>query len=178
MKYAGIAIGIVLLATGTYWWYSESSQSEFTIVASPVTGDTGPRTPPPGFTEYRNDAFKFAFFYPSSYEIKEFQEGPAAITLTVQSTKEARGFQVFVVPYGGRVVSPDRFERDIPSGDIRHVEDIELSGAPGIVFVSSDIALGETREVWAVNGGFLYEITSLTVLDEWLAGILEHWRFI
>jgi hypothetical protein len=37
--------------------------------------------------------------------------------------------------------------------------------------------MGDTREVWFIKGGFLYEVTTYKQLDTWLAQILQTWQF-
>ena len=37
---------------------------------------------------------------------------------------------------------------------------------------------GDTREVWFIHGGYLYEVTTYKELDIWLAGIMRTWKFI
>jgi len=54
---------------------------------------------------------------------------------------------------------------------------IAVDGAIGTAFYSTHAALGATREVWVVRGGFLYEVTTLKPLDTWLGEIIKTWKF-
>ena len=38
--------------------------------------------------------------------------------------------------------------------------------------------MGDTREVWFIHGGFLYEVVTYKELDDWFAGIMRTWKFI
>jgi hypothetical protein len=48
----------------------------------------------------------------------------------------------------------------------------------GIEFFSHAPRLDDTREVWFIHGGFLYEITTYKELDAWLLPILHSWQFL
>ena len=59
--------------------------------------------------------------------------------------------------------------------DKKHVM---IDGVPAVSFASSNAQLGETREIWHLNKGLLYEVTSYKELDSWLLGTLKGWTFI
>jgi hypothetical protein len=82
------------------------------------------------------------------------------------------------VPYAEPQVSEERFKQDEPSGARTNLNSITVDGATGAAFYSTDVALGETREIWFVHGGYLYEVTTLKPLDTWLARIMQTWKFI
>lgn len=155
------------------------SQVPLAASSTEVLGTLKPaRTPPEGHREYRNEKQRFAFFYPTSYEVKVFDEGRGAITVTMQSVKDARGFQVFVVPFGGSVVTDERIKIDLPSGVVNEFAEATLDGVPAGTFFSNDQLLGETRELWALRGGYLFEITTARVLDPWFKEAIKSWQFI
>lgn len=136
------------------------------------------RTPPEGFKEYQNALYRFALFHLPSVEIKEFDEGGGAATVTLEDLANAQGFQIFIVPYAEATISDERFRKDIPSGVRTDEEAITLDGVPAVAFRSRDHALGETREVWVIRGGYLYEITAPRALEAWLSGVLLTWKFL
>lgn len=43
---------------------------------------------------------------------------------------------------------------------------------------SKDAVLGDTREVWFIRNGYLYEVTTLKPLEGWLQDIVQTWKFI
>jgi hypothetical protein len=43
---------------------------------------------------------------------------------------------------------------------------------PAKSFFGHNDAMGDTREVWLVHGGFLYEVTTYEPLDAWLTPYL------
>jgi hypothetical protein len=48
---------------------------------------------------------------------------------------------------------------------------------PATAFYGSNSAMGDTREIWFIRGGFLYEVTTYKELDTWLATIMLTWQF-
>ena len=100
------------------------------------------------------------------------------MTVTFQNEKEVRGFQIFIVPYVLAQVSEERFRQDVPSGVRTNFTDITVDGAVGAAFNSTDALLGDTREVWFIHRGHLFEVTTLKPLDTWLTAVLQSWKFI
>ena len=146
------------------------------------TANTGPlappRTPPAGEREYRSEQYRFALFYPDNLKASIYDEGGGAATITFENAATASGFQVFITPYGARQVSAERFKKDVPSGVMREPQQIAIDGAPATMFFSQDTFLGDTREVWFIHGGYLFEVTTPKVLDADLAHVMLSWAFI
>ena len=135
------------------------------------------RIAPAGMREYKSAAYHFSLFYPQELAVEERQEGGGATTITFQNVEKAEGFQLFIVPYTEPQVSAERFKRDVPSGVRNNLTNIMVDDATGAAFYGADTALGDTREVWFVRGGFLYEVTTLKPLDTWLDSIIQTWKF-
>jgi hypothetical protein len=136
------------------------------------------RTPPAGSNDYRNEHYRFELFYPQNLSVKEFDEGKGAVTITFQNPADSQGFQMFIVPYGERQVSAARFKQDEPSGVLKQPLDIQIDGTTGTTFEGHDTFLGDTREVWFIHDGYLFEITAPLSLDSWLTSIMITWKFI
>lgn len=135
-------------------------------------------TPPAGFKEYRHLTYHFSIFYPDNLLVKEYKEEGTAMTVTFQDTNGSKGFQIYVVPYGESQITEQRFKTDVPSGVRQELADILVDGVKGTMFFSQNTAMGETREVWFIKGGFLYEVTTYKELDSWLSGIMQTWKFL
>jgi hypothetical protein len=58
------------------------------------------------------------------------------------------------------------------------VQDIQIDGATAAAFYSTNEALGETREIWFIRDGYLYEVTTLRSLDPFIEEIMKTWKFI
>ncbi len=136
------------------------------------------RVVPDGWREYRNTAYRFSFFYPEDLEVKEYLEAGNALTIIFQNVKEQKGFQLFIVPYQEPQVSDERFKQDLPSGVRANMTDTTVDGATGAAFYSTNTLLGETRELWFIHEGFLFEMTTLKSLDSWLDDIMQTWKFL
>jgi len=142
---------------------------------------TGPfpatRNAPKGSKTYRNTDYRFELFYPDDLTVKERDEGNNATTVTFEK-ESGEGFQIFIVPYGQRQVSRDRFAMDEPSGIIEKPIDVIINGVRGTMFFGKNGIMGDTREVWFIRGGYLFEVTTYKELDAWLSQIMATWKFI
>ncbi|MDB5189260.1 MAG: hypothetical protein JWL82_217 [Parcubacteria group bacterium] len=137
-----------------------------------------PRIVPAGMREYRNSTYRFSLLYPENLAVAVRDEGGGASTITFQNIEKAEGLQIFIVPYSGAQVSPERFRRDEPSGVRTNASNVTIDGVVAAAFTSSNALLGETREIWLIHGGYLYEVTTLKPLDTWLNGIMQTWKFL
>ncbi len=126
---------------------------------------------------YRSLIFKFWLIYPDNLSVKEFNKGDTT-TIVFEDLEREEYFQIFVVPYNGSEISKERLAMDLPSGVIKDEIGVFINGVKGISFTSQDVKIGETREIWFINKGFLYEITVPLALDSWLSLILQNWYFM
>jgi len=136
------------------------------------------RTPPSGFKEYHQVTYHFSLFYPQELSVKEYKEPGTAMTITFYDAENEKGFQIFIVPYGEKQIAEQRFKLDIPSGVMHEPIEVTIDGVRAVAFFSTDAILGDTREVWFINHGFLFEVTTYKELDEWLAHLMTTWKFI
>lgn len=137
-----------------------------------------PEGPPPGYVEYKNEHYGFAFYYPESLTITEFDEGQDTRTITIENLDEGLGFQIFALPYSGVGISEERFRKDIPTGVRRKEAVVMVGGIEAVAFLAENSLLGEAREVWYIRDGYLIEITAPSALDEWLSTVLSTWKII
>jgi len=185
-----LAAGAWMLLRGSAAPNAAAPTSEDVIVPAPdaaptvqdgvaVTGPLKPaRAAPAGYIEYRNEHYRFALFYPDDLKAKEFDEGKGTMTVTFQDIATAQGFQIFIVPYSAPQVSEARFKQDEPSGVRQGSRSVTIDGARGVSFYSTNVALGDTAEIWFIQGGYLFEVTSLKPLAGWLSNILSSWQFL
>ena len=110
--------------------------------------------------------------------VKEYDEGAGATTITFQDVAVAQGFQIYIVPYKEAQVSEERFKQDSPLGVRDSLRTTSVDGAVGATFYGKDSFLGETYEAWFVRDGYLYEVTTLKALEAMLTTVLSTWEFI
>jgi hypothetical protein len=145
----------------------------------PVAGPLAPaRTAPAGARAFRSEPYRFSLFYPDNLTEKSYDEGGGATTFVFQNPQEAKGFQLFVVPYAAYQVSLARFREDEPSGVMQSPQNVTINGTPATSFYGSDQTLGPTAEVWFIRGGYLFEVSAPKSEAAWLSGILQTWQFL
>lgn len=129
------------------------------------------------FRLYKNLLLRFSLVYPKDLQVKEYDDGTSASTITFEEAIGDKGFQIFVVPYAEDEITKEQFLKDLPSGFIEEPIDILIDGVSATMFESKDAILGNTREIWFINHGFLYEVTTRKELGLWLVNIMQTWRF-
>jgi len=136
--------------------------------------------PPPGYVIYTNEKHGFSYYHSSQSKIKEYDEGGGAMTVVQENPQNMRGLQIFIVPYDKEVITEERFNRDVPSGVRYNIANttIGLKKILAVTFNSYDNFLGETREVWFIYKGYLFEVTTFKGFAEWFVPIMQTWRFL
>jgi hypothetical protein len=174
----------LLLVAGAYMFligsFSTVSAPEWKALSG-AASSTLPqqvRVAPDGQKEYRNEQYKFSLFYPQDLTVQEFDEGSGAHTFVFGDTAREKGFQIFVIPYAQEQIDRERFLADSPSGVMKEPFEVLIDGVKGNIFFGKNGIMGNTREVWFIRGGFLYEVTTYKDLDAWLAGIMQSWKWL
>ncbi len=122
--------------------------------------------------------FGFSFEYPSELgQVSDRDEGGGAHTVVFESASGEKGFQIYVQPYQGTTISQSKFREDNPSGVMNEPLEVLIGGVRATIFYGNVEGFGETREVWFIHNGYLYEIVTYKELDTWLAEILKTWKF-
>jgi len=177
-----IGMGFVFVVGSLTFYFLHERQIGFTGIA-PFSLTMTPqvieaRQVPDGWKEYRNNKYGFSLLYQEELEVKEYPEKGDALTITFQDAEDHIGFQVFIVPYQESQISEERFKRDIPSGVRVGETGLEIDGVKAVAFYSKNGLLGETREIWFIHNGFLFEATTLKSLESWLSAIMQTWEFL
>jgi len=151
------------------------STTSDSLVGEPTTPETKQATE--GWRSYENKAYRFALLYPQELSVREYKEADGAMSATFENPSTREGFQIYVTPYGATEVTKERFRLDVPSGVMEEPTDVLIDGVLGTIFWSKNSIMGDTREVWFIKDGFLYEVVTYKQLDEWLGAIMKTWQF-
>jgi hypothetical protein len=197
MKNLSTILGIGLLVGGgwfmgtrdaspKYLFESSAEKNEANVVsaiaATPNLAENigEPAEPPEGHVQYVNEKYGFSYWHAPESTITEYDEGGGAMTIVHENAQKMRGLQIFIVPYKEKVITEERFEKDVPSGVRLNIEETSLGylDIPAVTFNSYDEFLGETREVWFIYNGYLYEVTTFKGMGDWFGPIMKTWRFI
>ena len=136
------------------------------------------RALPGGMRLYESAAFKFSIAYPEQLKVTQYEERGSAMTVTFENPDHTQEFEVYVTPYGKAQIDDARFKLDQPSGRYLDPKDVVIDGARATLFTGFNPIMGDTREVWFIKNGFLYEVATYKPLDAWLGQIMQGWKFI
>lgn len=171
-------ICLALIAGGFYVWHSwGSAGASAPATMKPVPGRDLTATTTPAFS-YSSAQYHFSLTYPAALQIETYTEQSGAQTITFEAPASEEGFQVYIQAYSGSQVTSQQFAQDEPSGVIQDQTNVVIDGTPAVMFFGNNSSMGDTREVWFIHGGYLYEVTTYKALDTWLAQIMNTWKFI
>lgn len=127
---------------------------------------------------YQNAKYKFGLLYPKDLSVKEYVERDGAMSVTFDNAQTNQGFQIYVTPYKEKQITEARFKLDQPSGVYKEPTDVMVDNTRATMFFGQNSVMGDTREVWFIRGGYLYEVTTYKELDTWLGSIMQTWKFL
>jgi len=159
-----------------------SPDSAVTAVFAGMSATTSPlranvETSPQDYLRYSNATYRFMLFYPPKLQVSTYDEGGGASTIVFESADHRTGFQIFVVPYTGGQVTASRLRLDEPSGVVKDPTAVVIDNTKATMFFGKNTIMGDTREVWFIKNGYLYEVTTYKELDSLLATVMQTWRF-
>jgi len=185
--YIGIAVGVALaLACVGYFLFQKNSASNAAGNVFAAAGDastsasiaSGQAQPPPNSKDYQNARYHFFLYYPDDLSVSEEPVSANSLVVLFKDAAKQEGFEVFVTAYDQPTITQQRFLIDEPSGVMLDPAYITVDGAPATEFLSTNPAMGASREIWFLRDGILYEVTAPQPLDSWLLQIMETWQFI
>jgi len=133
---------------------------------------------PTGSHTYINSTYGFSLQYPDGLAVEDRTEAANGRTITFESADGSQGFQIFITPYVQTQIDKSRIDLDTHgTAEGTPTEIVLQNGTHALAFFSSDPILGRLREVWFLDGGYLYEVTTYDTLDSWLASIMQTWKF-
>lgn len=128
---------------------------------------------------YTDSQYNFSFQYPKDFTATKFKEGEDGDTILIQQKGGEGGFQIFIAPFDEEgPLTKERILQDLPDIVIKNAENRVLkNGIPALIFFSEEASLGETREIWFINNGYLYQVTATKEIDSLVAQIIATWKF-
>jgi hypothetical protein len=176
------AIIVVAVALGAWFLLKDGVPLGFgEIRPSKLNSGTGSYEGPPLSADYTNSIYGFSLDTPEGFTVGELpKDENGAQTILIQNTA-GEGIQIFITPFPDdrRVLTEADIRADIPDMQIRNVENVEIGPDHlGVAFLSDNEAFGgDSREVWFVYRGNLYQISTYTRLDSLLQAMFSTWKF-
>lgn len=201
IKVFSLIIVVILVAGAVLLWnrthlggragegFSISPFKWFNSVAPSSAGGGGEKVVEPKPADenvgsrYTNTKYNFSFIPPVGFQVSAFPEGDSGDTVLLQSADGKSGFQIFISPFDEEgPITAERIKKDIPDMVIQNPKQVAFpQSAPtagqvqALAFLSRGSGLGDTKELWFVYTGNLYQIEAVASFD--LGSALETWRF-
>lgn len=118
----------------------------------------------------------FTINYPAYYNITDLAEDRGE---TILLQNDGRGAQIYISDYK----SQEQFNsalvrRELSGQTLENLKDIAMPGGfSAVSFSGKDESLGKVWDVWFVNNGKLYQITSEPNQDALLKSLVESFKF-
>lgn len=132
-----------------------------------------------GPNRFVSKKFDFTFQYPRKFSVSAFDDR-GGHTVLVQRDDGETAVQIFITGWDepSNAVTPERIKKDLPDLAIREPRKMSMAGDDtALTFVGESQQFGTTREVWFARRGNLYQIITSAGGQEFLADLLETWRF-
>jgi len=128
---------------------------------------------------YIDSQYGFLFQYPKGFTVTKFSETEDSNTILIQKKETNQGFQIFISSFDEPgPLTKERILKDLPDLVIKNPEQRVLkNGAVALIFFSEESSIGETREIWFINNGFLYQVSTRKELDNLTAQMFKTWEF-
>jgi len=132
--------------------------------------------------EFSHPSGSFSFRYPGDMKAEILKEEDSAEVILVQNAKDGKGFQIMISSFDedvGNILTEDRVRQDVSDMLIKDVQSILIGeNGSGLAFLSDNENFGKnSREVWFVFNGFLYQISTYAHLDPVLQAMFSTWQF-
>ena len=176
---SALVIGLIVGGFGIYFIMTQNDSTEISRIKKFNSNSINKESADKGVL-YTSNKYGFSFRYPKGLILKEFNEGNESQTIVFQKLGDVElGFQIYIAPYTESTITGERILLDIPSGNIQDLREEQLTkGLLVATFISTDPFVGKTKEIWFIDGEYLYQATTFIDLDSWLTEIIKTWKFI
>lgn len=128
-----------------------------------------------GEGQYHHLDPEFSFEYREGWTVTNFTEGEGETVLVRDSSGSE--MQIFMRPFDEAIsMTPENIRRDIPDIVIREPKEVAVGGAQALSFASGT-DLGETREVWFSNAGYLYQVSAPINYRDMVQALVTSWKW-
>lgn len=169
-----------------------SGNSEQSATSSSSSASTSSKSGPPeyekqfstqesqgGPSRFVSKEYDFTFQYPENFSVSAFDDRGGHVVL-VQAEDGKTAVQMFISSWDEptNAVTPERIRQDLPNLSIREPKKMRMAGdRNALTFIGESEQFGTTREVWFARRGNLYQIITPAGGQNFLADLLETWRF-
>jgi hypothetical protein len=130
---------------------------------------------------YEHAANKFSFKYPEDFTVSSITNDDESEVILVQNIAKNIGVQILISSFKGDDidVTAETIKADLPDLKISDPQTVEIGdNRKGLAFMSDSKEFGgQSREVWFVFRGSLYQISTYAELDGFLKGLFGTWQF-
>lgn len=126
---------------------------------------------------------RFSIEIPSDFTSNTFEQLDTASNLQYEVTvfvgeKKEENFQLAISEYNDSdSISIAAIKRDNPDILMDDSHDIEIAGSRGVTFLDMESKNNPQRNVWFINNGHLYQITTYRSFDTKMSDILSSWKW-
>jgi hypothetical protein len=197
---------IILAAAGLVVWkyYPQTFSSVYSVIASAAKQSRGnatsqtPRNDTGEPVTYASTDEHFSLIYPSDFVATNYPIEGIGKRVVFEKKGGGAGFEVTVIPFSEPgPITPERIAADQPDMLIDNPRQVVIASSakqsqgeiaasqtprndsqmPALAFNSTDEYIGNTYEVWFVQNGLLYEVTTYANYETELNQILQQWKF-
>ena len=128
---------------------------------------------------YSNPDFKFTIQIPNSLTEHNIPDKNGSLTILFKSDDKNKNFQIRASSFDEPPpLTAARVKKALPDMMMDQPEDITIGdGIPALSFYSQDASLDDSKEIWFVANGHLYQISGYANSESWLMNILASWKF-
>lgn len=182
-KIAALFVGLLLISGGMYFFSSPDTLKKIPFLQmkseetnTPQFGSGNSETLGELSETYSNTDYGFSFKHPKEFTVTAFEEGSGTIVYLQKGGQD--GFQIYITAFNETgPITVERVRQDLPTIVIESPQQVVIGGEEAFVFISSDDSIGQTREVWFVHGGYLYQITAPLSFDRDAASMMTTLQF-
>lgn len=171
-------MALILLGIAGWYGYTHMRARDGANAVTPVEQE---QPVPPLSQKYRNESLRLSFSYPEGYAVREVSGEEGGTILIENSSDSHRGIQIAVSPYTDKdtTITAEQVMEDIPDMQVDDAQPVTLGVAgEGVAFKSDNENFGgDSREVWFVVAGRLYQVSTYAAYDKVLQAIMGTWGF-